>query len=280
MTTENASLPADTTAAAGAQTSDATDLQQAQADLSAAEGRQPEGEAGKPEGEQPKKEKTQEEREIARLRRRVDNLTKRLYENQSRAQAPIAQQAIANDNTGTRDDNETLSLSRTELQQLIDQRAREVAPTITQQQNEIEHRRSVVTKLAQEFGERFDAVAADLDDAIGGLAGQNGQPKPVAEAIFSSDMPRELIEYLADTDNADEAAAIGRMSAAQAGRAIAKLEAKLAAKKAEAKPQPSKAPAPLEPIKGQGGGVNTKRLAEMSDAEFEKRRRQQIAARR
>ena len=148
-----------------------------------------------------------------------------------------------------------------------------------QQQAEIEHRRSVVQRLATEFGDRFDAVAADLDDALGGLA-DNGQPKPVAAAIFESDDPRSLIEYLADPDNADEAANLGRMGAVQAGRAIARLESKLAAAKAQAKPQPSKAPAPIEPIRGQGGGTNTKRLADMSDAEFEKRRRQQIASRR
>lgn len=275
--TENALPVAAPAAEAGAQTSPAENVSAAP---EATEGHQ----ADKPEGDKPageKREKTAEEREIARLRRRVDNLTRQRYELQARTQQQtIAPNHIDSDNVSAQDDSETLSLSRRELQQLIDQRAREVAPTITQQQAEIEHRRSVVSRLAQEFGERFDAVAADLDDALGGLADRSGQPKPVADAIFSSDMPRELIEYLSDPDNADEASAIGRMSAAQAGRAIAKLETKLQQKKAEATPQPSKVAAPVEPVKGNGGGVSTKRLADLTDAQFNERRRQQIAARR
>ncbi len=49
--------------------------------------------------------------------------------------------------------------------------------------------------------QKFDAYASDLDDAFGGLVGQDGKPKPATDAIFESEMPAALIEYLADPEN-------------------------------------------------------------------------------
>lgn len=283
MTTENA-LPTATEATAGTQQAEASaETKALNAAIDSAEGENQdntEAAADKPKEEAaPKKEKTQEEREIARLRRRVDNLTRRLYEGKSRGdERQLTPQAIEDDNRTQQRDNEPLSLSRQELQELIDKEARKLAPTIKQQEAEIEHRRSVVTKLATDLGkEKFDALASDLDDALDGLTA-NGRPTPAADAIFGSEDPRALIEYLADPDNADEAEAIGRMSAVQAGRAIARLDTKLASKKAQAKPQPSKAPPPIEDIRGQG--APKKSLFDLSDAEFMKRRREQVKNRR
>lgn len=232
-----------------------------------------------------KKERTPEEREMIRLRRANERLLRQRAELRAKFEQ-IAPQVESTRNRGddtkpaSQSDNEPLQLSRAELQELIRKEAEKLAPTISQQKAEIERRSAVVTQLAKEWGqEKFDAFAQELDDAFGGLADSNGRPKPAADAIFESENPRALIEYLADPDNADEAEALGRMGAVQAGRAIARLEAKLEARKAEAKPQPSKAAAPLEPIRGQGG-VSNKRLADMSDEEFAKARRQQIAKRR
>lgn len=209
--------------------------------------------ADKP-AEEPKKEKTPEEREIARLRRRVDNLTRRLYQGQQPQN--LQQQPIGDTNRAQEADSEALSLSRAELQRLVEQEARRLAPTISEQQAAIEHRRTVVEKLSSELGsEKFDALASELDEAFDGLKDAQGRPKPAADAIFDAEDPRALIEYLADPDNAAESAALSRMGPLQAGRAIAKLELKLAAKKAEAKPQPSKAAPVIEPIKG-GGSTN------------------------
>lgn len=234
----------------------------------------------KPEGE-PRKEKTPDERERIRLQRRIDRLLQQRGELRARLNDPqLTRQQIERNNEAQQSDNETLSLSRQELQDLIDREARKLAPSIKQQEAVIERRAAIVQGLAKDWGkEKFDALASDLDDAFDGLTDRNGQPKPAADAIFEADDPRALIEYLADPDHADEAEAISRMSAVQAGRAIAKLETKLTAEKAKAKPQPSRASPPIEDIRGQGG-ANTKRLADLSDAEFEKRRRQQIAARR
>ncbi len=232
----------------------------------------------KPEAEQPKKEKTPEEREIARLRRRVDSLTKRYYSVQSQ-QVANTPQAPREQTAGQQADDEPVQLSRAELRKLIDQEAKKLAPTVSQAQAEMERRTATIEKLATTWGqEKFDAYAAELDDAFGGLTDAQGRAKPATDAIFEADQPHLLIEYLADPENAAEAEAIGRMSAVQAGRAIGRLEDKLAARRAEAKPQPSKAPAPLESDRGRG--TSEPDPSRMTDAEFAAWRRKQIAARR
>lgn len=220
------------------------------------EGQQQEGE--KPEGEQPKKEKTPEEREIARLRRRVDSLTRRYYQATQGQQVVKTQDAPREQTAPAQADDEPVQLSRAELQKLVEEQARKLAPTISQQQAEIERRSKTVETLAQSWGqEKFDALATELDEAFGGLADSQGRPKPATDAIFESDSPRELIEYLADPDNASEAEALARMSPIQAGRAVARLETKLAAQKAEAQPKPSNAPRPIEPESRGRGNTNT-----------------------
>lgn len=220
-------------------------------------------EAGQPadkEGEQPRREKTPEEREIARLRRRIDNLTRAKYELQSRVQRTDVASTPNGGGAQTApesDDDEPVQLSKRELQQLIDQRAKELAPTITEAKAEETRRRETVQKLAAHWGqEKFDALAADLDDAFGGLADPQGRPKAATEAIFESENPQAIIEFLADPENADEAQSIARMTPIAAGRAIARLEARLSAKAAQDKPQPSNAPRPLESERARGS-LNT-----------------------
>lgn len=231
----------------------------------------------KPEGEEkPKPEKTFEQRQIERQARKIDRLVKQREELRARLeQGGLQARQIGDTNGAQADDTEKLSLSQAELQELIDKRAREIAPVIKEQQAAIEHRRKVVDGLAKDWGqEKFDALASDLDEAFDGLADRSGQPKPATDAIFESDDPKALIEYLADPEHADEAEAIAQMDALRAGRAIAKLEAKLA----QAKPQPSKAPPPLEPVKGRG--ELDPDPSRMTDAEFAAWRRRQIAQRR
>jgi len=205
---------------------------------------------GKEPGTEAKKEKTPEQREIDRLRRRVDNLTRQKYELRAATPAAAAQQQ----QPSQADDDEPVTLTRAELQRQIEAQARQLAPSMTEQQAEVERRHGVVTTLAKEWGpEKFDTLSAELDEAFGGLADRSGMPKPATDAIFEADNPKAVIEYLTDPDNADEADRLSKMTAIQAGRAIAKLEGKLDAAKVSAKPKPSNAPAPLEPARG--GGV-------------------------
>lgn len=210
------------------------------------------GDEGKEPGGETKPEKTPEQRELARLRRRVDTLTRQKYERQ--AAEPQAGQQQQQQQYSQADDDEPVTLTRAELNRQIEEHARQLAPSMTEQQAEVERRHGVVSTLAKEWGaEKFDTLAAELDEAFGGLADRRGMPKPATDAIFHADNPKAVIEYLTEPDNADEADRISKMTAVQAGRAIAKLEGKLEAEKSKAKPKPSNAPSPLEPARG--GGV-------------------------
>jgi hypothetical protein len=207
----------------------------------------PDGEA-KPDAEA-KPEKTAEQREIDRLRRGIDRRTRQLAE----ARAQSAHQPRQQESTNPADDSEPLSFTRAQIQEMVTAEARKLAPTLREEAAEGERRQGVVDSLAKTWGaERFDEVASELDDIFGGLTDRSGRPKPAIEAVFESDSPAEVIEWLTDPDNIDEAERISRLSAAQAGRAIARLEDTLKAAKAAGKPKASKAPAPLEAVRGQG----------------------------
>lgn len=268
MSTEDNALPTGDDAAASATSTEqdhvaATDAEQ-QVDQAAGEGKEQEA----------KKEKTPEQREIDRLRRRVDNLTRQKYELRAAMPAPAPQQ-----HQSQADDDEPVTLTRAELQRQIAEQAQKLAPTMKEQQAEAERRHGVVTLLAKEWGqEKFDNLSAELDDAFGGLMDHRGAPKAATDAIFEADSPKDVIEYLTDPDNADEAASFSKMNALQAGREIARIEQKIEAAKLDAKPRPSNAPAPIEPARG--GGVKVEKdPAQMTDAEFAAWRRRQIAQR-
>lgn len=206
-----------------------------------------------------KPEKTEEQRRIDKLQRGIDRRTRR----EAEARAELAQtkrqleELLATQSRATnspQQDDAPLTLSRAELAQMVKSEAEKLAPTLNSQKAEIEHRTKVIEGLAKDLGqERFDELAADLDENLGGLQ-RNGKATPATEAIFAADDPKAVIEYLADPEHADEAEAIGRMDLLRAGRAIAKLETKLEQSKALDKPRRSNAPEPVEPAK-RGGGV-------------------------
>lgn len=220
--------------------------------------------ADKPEGEgdKTKPEKTPEERERARMQRGIDRRTRQLAEERARREhlerqvADLTQRPNQRNNDTPESDSEPLTLTRQQLQEMVKAEASKLAPTLNEQNAEIERRQGVVQSLAKTWGqERFDELSSDLDDAFGGLLDSSGRPKPAIEAVFDADRPADLIEYLADPDHSDEAEAIARMNPVQAGKAIARLEDKIQAARAKGKPQPSKQPAPLESVRGQGGSV-------------------------
>ena len=205
----------------------------------------PEGDDAGAQEEQPRKEKSPEERENARLRRRVDTLTRQKYELQSR---PLREPDNHGDNRQHQADSDTLSLSRAELNQLVEQQARKLAPTISKQDAEIEHRSVSVKGLVKELGaERFQELTDDLASVFDG----NKQL-----AILETDNPRALLEYLTDPENAAEADRIAGMSDFRAGRALLGIETKIMAEAAKAKPVPSKASAPLEPLRSEAAAPN------------------------
>lgn len=216
--------------------------------VTTAEGEQ-KPEAKPEEGE--KKEKPWYEKELAKKQRRIDNLTRRLYET-----APgLQSQPIGDTNRSQQDDSETLTLSRAEFERLRIEGAKELAPVIAQQQAAIERRTGVYQSLESRLGaEKFAELSRDLEDSLdGSLKDAKGAPKPLVDAIFDSEAPDLVLSYLADADNAAEVASLSKLPPLALGRAMAKLESKLAAKKAEEKPQPSKAAPVIEPVRG--GGV-------------------------
>jgi hypothetical protein len=203
------------------------------------------------EGKPAKPEKTPEQREIERLRRGIDRRTRQLAE--LRAERGLTREPMQENNRADAGDSEPLSLTRAELAEMVKAEAQRLAPTLREQAAEVERRQGVIESLAKTWGqERFDALASDLDDAMGGLTDRDGKPKAAIEAVFEADQPARLIEWLADPDNADEAERISRMSAVQAGKAVARLEDRLKSEDAKTKPKASKAPPPLEAVRGQG----------------------------
>ena len=253
MTTENA-LPQGGDAAAGATNDDHTGAehdnhQDGTGNTTDVEG----GEEGSAAGDQPKKEKTFEQREIERLRRRVDNLTRKKHELLAAVQPSQQQQQHAE-----ADDDEPVSMTRAEMQRHIAEQAKQLAPALTQQRAVAEKREGIVASLERDWGtEKFNTLASDLDDVFDGLADRSGAPKPATDAIFESDNPKGLIEYLTDPDNADEAERIATMSATQAGRAIARIEDKIAAAGKAGRPKPSNAAAPLEAPRNNAGKTSS-----------------------
>lgn len=223
----------------------------------------PEPEAVKPEGEEgqeqqekqeaeAKPEKTPEQREIERLRKAVDRKTRRAAEAEMRARQyeeelqrfRVQSPSIDDINRPEASDSDSARPPKFDLDAAVEAEI--------QRRKVREQRQSVIDSLAKDWGqEKFDALAADLDDALGGLM-VNGRPKPAADAIFASETPKALIEYLADPDNADDAEKLARMNPVEAGRYVAKLETKIQTLKEKAKPQRSNAPAPIEPVRAQG----------------------------
>ena len=99
----------------------------------------------------------------------------------------------------------------------------------------------------------------------------------MADAIRSSDMGPAIAYYLAE--NRDRSAAIAELSPIAQIREIGRIEAKLEAAKAPPKPPVSQAPAPAPTVTATEAVVE-KDPSNMSDAEFAKWRRRQIAQRR
>ena len=232
-----------------------------------------------------KPEKTPEEREKIRMQRGIDRRTRQLAEARAERDAyqrqlsELTNQSIGAHNDNDGNDSEPLSLTRKQLAELVKAEASKLAPTLRTQEAEAEHRQSVVSSLAKAWGqEKFDEIASDLDDAFGGLRDSSGRPKPATDAVFVADNPQRVIEWLANPDNIDDAERMAKLNAAQAGKEIAKLEARFSEADAKAKPKESKAPAPLESVKGRS--PSTKSLLDLEGDAFDKRRKEQIRLRR
>jgi hypothetical protein len=183
---------------------------------------------------------------LARERRRIQNLTRRSYEQQAELDRLRGLQTRSIDDTNRADDadSETVSLSKSELARMIDQRAKELAPTMRDSAAAQERLSTAAKALVKEVGEQqYREMTDDLSMVF---------PPDRQLAVLRSDAPADMLRYLTDPDNADEAERIARMDDFDSGRALAKIEAKLEARR-QAKPQASKAAEPIEAVRGKGG---------------------------
>ena len=168
--------------------------------------------------DEPKSPKSPEQREIDRLRKSVSRTVRQREE--ARARLALIE---SNQSKSTPSDNETLSFTQAQLQEFVTSEAKKIAPTIQAMNAEIEHINSVADKLEKSWGkEKFDELASDLNEVFGGLVDSQGMRKAATDAIFQSDNPKAIIEYLTDPDNEEEAESVSRMSPLQAGRAMAR----------------------------------------------------------
>ena len=173
------------------------------------------------------------------------------------------------DNRPSDADSEVVSLTRAQLREREEAAARKLAPTLAQQDAAENNRRAAAQAVVAKIGaEKFNDLANEIVQVM---------PEKIALRIMDSKAPLELLQHLTDPDNEAEAHAIGQMDEFRAGEALAELRIKLSANKD--RPQPSKAAAPLEPVKG-SGARDTRKLADLSDEEFAKRRREFISKRR
>lgn len=230
------------------------------------EAQQPEGEKGE-KAEKPERHPL--EKELAKERRRISRLVEQREMSRAEASqlrerlAQFEQQALQNQSGGDKtatEDADILKIPRSELPKVLERIKSEA-------ESERENRQAVA-RMAKALGDDFQAVTNELAEIL-----------PSADlqfAVAASEAPAELARYLTDPDNAEEAERIARMSPLQAGRALARIEVKLAQK--PEKPEPSKAPKPVEPLRG--FGTASKDPANMTDKEFAAWRREQIKARR
>ena len=196
--------------------------------------------------EQPKEDKPERhplEKELAKERRRISRLVEQREISRAEAQQlraelerlrPNLQNTGTGDKTSADEDPDTIRIPRAELPKLAERLKSEAAQR--------EDLQKAATGMRKALGDDFQRVTDELAEVL-----------PSADlqfAVAASEAPAELARYLTDPDNADEAERITRMSPLQAGRAIARIEAKLAAQ--PDKPQPSKAPKPVEPVRGSG----------------------------
>jgi hypothetical protein len=192
--------------------------------------------------------KTEEQRELDRLRRGLERQRARAAQWRAKAEL-VEQQRLQSQEKPVNyqsdgDDSQPLSLTKAELAKFVEERAREIAPTIAEQTATEGQLKKAAESLRESLGEdEFEELTDELASVFGG---------PQQIALLQTEKPAEVIRHLAD--NPKEAEALAKLSDYQFGRAVAKLELKLAQAPTSA-PKPSKAPKPLEEPQGRRAGA-------------------------
>lgn len=145
---------------------------------------------------------------------------------------------------------------------------------ISERQQSTAQQREVValTEAWEEKAARAEGKYDDFDSIVGDIK----PTTPLLAAVMEAENAEDVAYYLGK--NPKEAKRILELPVRAQIREIGKLEAKLLAE--PTKPRtPSQAPSPIKPL-GAAASPSTKKLSEMTQDEFEKKRKAQIAARR
>jgi hypothetical protein len=214
---------------------------------------QTQGQPEQTEAEPPKKEPW--------FQKRIGELTREKYEGrreaeQARAEAQALREQLERLQRGEEAEQPAAAVPRDEVLRIAKQLNAE------ERFNEACNR--VYAEGKSEFPD-FDASVANLQMV--------GLPREVLVFTTTSDAGAKLLHHLGK--DLDEAARIAALPSVLMARELTKLELKLSQPK-EPKPV-SKAPAPITPIAGTSGG--SKSPSEMTDDEFAKWRKSQIASR-
>jgi len=138
-----------------------------------------------------------------------------------------------------------------------------------------ESQRQYQERLAATWEEKVERGSEKYDD-WNSVVGELKPDTPLKVALMLAKNGDDIAHYLGS--NPKEARRIAQLPPLSQVREIGNLEARLAAEPAKPK-LPSSAPEPIKPVGG-SSSPSTKKLTEMNQDEFEKRRRAQIAARR
>lgn len=217
---------------------------------------------------------------IAPVQDRINELTRKRYDaererdywrNLAANPQPRAEPEPAPQETG-----KTLAdfgFDEAKFQKYLFGEARKEAVKAAREELAAEQQRTETAKRRQSFGAREAKFAKGVPDYYE-VAHYAQITNEMAEAIMSSDLGAELAYHLGK--NEDIAAQIRQLPPLQQAREIGRLEAKLSA--TPKPPQVSGAPPPAPKIAAANASVE-KDPKDMTDAEFAKWRRKQIAQR-
>lgn len=212
------------------------------------------------------------------LQKQIDKATKRFYEQKARADFLAEENARLRPKPAATEGAPTLEQFNFDQAAHAEASAKyfgDKAARDLEQRNRTQAQTQAVSRIVGDWEKKSDKGSekyADFDQVVGDM-------QPVSDlhaAVMECENAEDVAYYLGK--NPAEAIRIAALDVRSQVRAIGKLEAKLAAEPPKIQTPPS-APAPIKPVGG-ASSPSTKKLSEMSQDEFEKRRKQQIAQRR
>lgn len=208
------------------------------------------------------------DRTVKRLERRIDRLTAARY--QTAAEAAQARKEAEELKARLAQYEQQEPQQETLTPEKVLPIARQMAEYLRTQER-VQDRVQQVMKAGKAL-DGFDAACNAVNEELP-FYSQNGAPTPFLGVVMECESPAVVLHHLGR--NPDLAEELARLTPTQQARRLDRLEAELNRKP---EPKASNAPKPIEPLRGTGGGAN-KDPAQMSDAEFAKWRRAQIAQR-